>query len=331
MSKTVKYIIGLLAIGFLVIFVRQVDFNHVISEVIKIKWWMLTILLSTLGAYLFATKAWQISFSTTSDVRPKFEKLFVVRQIGETLTLINPTNIVGGEISKIYMLRSAGFAPGEVGTSIVLSRGLIILSYIFLVIMTLSYFIFQGHNSIDRNLIILIIAAACGLFCFLFYLITSRKLLLHSFFYNFFSFLKLKKCSGFTARVHRLNNVLFLFYKEKRGVMALAFAYSLGHWLLGSLEFYFILTALEMDVSFFDALTIEMGVMAFKSFGGFVPGQIGIEEYANKLMLGVIGIHDAELWIIVSIIRRARQLFWVALSFIFLGVFYKSYKWKSYS
>ena len=60
-----------------------------------------------------------------------------------------------------------------------------------------------------------------------------------------------------------------------------------------------------------------MGVILFKTIGSVVPGQLGIEEYGNKVMLDAIGIKSNEVWLVVSLMRRARQLFWVLVAGIF--------------
>ncbi len=44
--------------------------------------------------------------------------------------------------------------------------------------------------------------------------------------------------------------------------------------------------------------------MLFKAAGAIVPGQIGVEEYGNKVMLDVIGIVSNEIWLVVTLIRR---------------------------
>ncbi len=61
-------------------------------------------------------------------------------------------------------------------------------------------------------------------------------------------------------------------------------------------------------------IVIYLGVVFFKAAGAFIPGQIGAEEYGNKMMLLAIGIPDAEIWI--SILRRARQLVWIAFGIV---------------
>lgn len=61
-----------------------------------------------------------------------------------------------------------------------------------------------------------------------------------------------------------------------------------------------------------------MGVIVFKTVGAIVPGQIGVEEYGNKVMLDAIGIVSNEIWLVVTLMRRGRQLFWLLVAGIFL-------------
>lgn len=331
MNRSLKYLLGLITLSFLVVFLRKVDFAIVLSEVLQVRWWMLAILISSLGAYILATKAWQISFGLPKAITPSLDRLFVIRQLGETMTLINPTNIVGGELSKLYMLKSAGFTSSENEASIVLSRSLIILSYIFLGIATLIISLVQFENRGVAVWMSIIAIIATMAFFGLFYFLTSHRLILYHMLKRGLSWLTGPRIEQFISGMKNLNLSMSQFYKNHREKLLWAFLYSLGHWLLGSLEFYFILTALEYDISFLDAITIEMGVMVFKSLGGFIPGQIGVEEYGNKVMLGFLGIPGLDVWVVVSILRRARQLFWIGISFVFLGLYYKSYKWKSSS
>jgi hypothetical protein len=68
---------------------------------------------------------------------------------------------------------------------------------------------------------------------------------------------------------------------------------------------------LDINVNIIQAILVDMGVVFFKAAGAFVPGQIGFEEYGNKVMLAAIGVVGAEIWITASILRRTRQLFWI--------------------
>ena len=63
-----------------------------------------------------------------------------------------------------------------------------------------------------------------------------------------------------------------------------------------------------------DALLVDQGVLVLKSFGAFIPGQLGVEEFSNKVMLSIVGIKATGLWVAASIVRRSRQLFWIIVS-----------------
>ena len=95
-----------------------------------------------------------------------------------------------------------------------------------------------------------------------------------------------------------------------------AFFWTTVHWLLGAFEIYFILTVLLIPILPVDALIMDMGVVGIKSLAGFIPGQFGVEELSNKLLLELIGINVVGIWLTVSIVRRAKQLFWIAASFL---------------
>lgn len=104
-----------------------------------------------------------------------------------------------------------------------------------------------------------------------------------------------------------------LFFKENTKGLTLAFLFFSLHWFLGSLEFYLILKFLGVKATVLQVLLVDMGVILFKSAGAFVPAQIGVEEYGNKIMLAAIGLPETEIWVSASILRRARQLFWIFL------------------
>jgi len=123
---------------------------------------------------------------------------------------------------------------------------------------------------------------------------------------------RFRRLVALERKLRKIDADLALFYRERRTEFTRAYLLSLLHWFGGATEFFLILTFLGVDASFLACLAIEVGIICFRAMGAFVPGQIGVEEYANRLMLSLAGVPGAELWISVSIIRRARQLFWIA-------------------
>ena len=127
------------------------------------------------------------------------------------------------------------------------------------------------------------------------------------------------------ARMWQVLDDLAFYFKNSKKALALSFLFFVLHWFFGAMEFYLILTFLGIDVNIVQAILVDMGVVFFKAAGAFVPGQIGFEEYGNKVMLSAIGVVGAEIWITASILRRTRQLFWIAFGLIVYLFMYK--KW----
>lgn len=87
---------------------------------------------------------------------------------------------------------------------------------------------------------------------------------------------------------------------------------------INSLEFFFILLALGVDVTFWDGLF----VLAFSSLVGnllfFLPMQLGAREGGLAAVLALLGKAAAEVGIFTSIYTRLRELFWIAVGVAFV-------------
>lgn len=117
------------------------------------------------------------------------------------------------------------------------------------------------------------------------------------------------------------------FAKSKSRFFTALFLFSI-HWIFGAMEFYIVLNCLGVKISIVRAIIIEMGVMMFKVLGSVILGQISIEEYGNKVMLNLIGVTSNEIGLVVSLTRRARQLFWLIIAAIFGLFLSKSFNLK---
>lgn len=277
--------------------------------------WLLVI---TFIAYLMATLGWKYCFEKT-DSSFSISRLFFVRHIGETVSIINPTSIAGGEAVKVFLLRDMFQNSDFVITSVVISRVLMILTQLLL-FSSVGTYLFYSNVQLPA----VTIWAVAGVFI-LFIFITLSIVVIPR--------IKIKettKSFGFFAQLFQkmkkiyANMRLFFIYEKKK--LAFAIIFFLLHWIFGAMEFYFILQFLDEDVNMLQAILIDMGVIFFKSAGAVVPGQIGIEELGNKIMLETVGIANNDVWITASILRRARQFFWLLLGVAAYIIIFK--KWK---
>lgn len=300
-------------------FIRQTNFQEIGDYLEKMPFTFLGILGLSLIAYVSATLAWRLCLGDESE-KASIGQLFMMRHVGEMLSVFNPTSVVAGETLKAHYLKRQGISIENSISSILMSRILIILSAVLLMLLSGIYLIGNIYGA-HKNMMLMLLTAL--IICGFGYLLA--RFLLHSKLYLASRIKKLQYKFGnkyITDRlcesIENINRTSYLFYKYNRSKFVLAFMLSLIHWVFGAAEFYVILKTLGFESSLINALAIEMGVILFKTLGAVVPGQVGVEEYANKVMLGMIGIASNEVWLVVSILRRARQLFWVVVA----GVFY---------
>ncbi len=282
----------------------------------------------TFIAYLMVTVAWQLSFYKFPG-HISTGLLFIIRQIGESLAQINPTNVIAGEALKALLLKRKNIPYKDSIVSLTISRFLVLFSALTLIMIGVYLFFDQLKFMAGTIPLIVMIALMFALVIYLLYRLSSGKGILSMPAAALGAlnrrFPKLKGIPGTVGKMNEADAELIDFYKTKKANFIIAYLLSFASWLMGASEFYVILHLLGLQASFLSCIAIEVGVMVFKGIGAFVPGQIGIEEYASKLMLELVQVPGSGVWVTVSILRRARQLFWICVGFIaFLIIIRKS-------
>jgi uncharacterized protein (TIRG00374 family) len=316
--KIAGFVLGL---SLLIWFIKESDINlNDIGRYFRImNWRFVFILISTFIAYLLASKAWQQCFYLESRVINIFQ-LFSIRLIGESLAQINPTNVVAGESIKAYIMKRKGFGYKESIVSLTISRLIIIFSGIsFISIGTIIFmddFDFIKNKYIVYSILLIVIL----LFSRILFLLHKGKGLLYLLIKLFQIVYKLfpnnKTLPKIINNLREVDVDLIDFYKHKKLHFAYAFILSFVHYIFGALEYYIILSIFDVDITILSCIIIEIGIIIFKASGSFVPGQIGVEEYGNKFLLELVGVQNSELWVIVSVLRRLRQIIWIGIGFI---------------
>lgn len=312
-SPTVRFIVLLLVLIPITFFIVQTDFSEVGKELKGIGYRFIYLLFVTFAAYLFGTLSWQACLGKYQTNVSLFQ-LFAIRQVGETVGLYNPTSIIGGDLLKSKFLTYYHIPPTVTLRSVIISRCTAVLSQLLLFLLAVLWLLFSPYSAY--------ILSFTGDYIYLF---LGLSILLKAVFVLWLfhpgdqpaplpaptswlsRHLHAVKDTLSSIRVHIQSDVR-AFWRS--------YIYAAVHWIIGSIEFYLILRFLDYDMPIMSGLLLDMSVIVIKSFAAFVPGQIGIEEMANKLMLTVIGISGGTIWITVSILRRARQLVWIAFGFI---------------
>ena len=297
-KKTVIIAFTACLIVSLVVFLRATDLTMVSRLIGMTGYKFLLLLLTTFVAYLFGTYSWQYALGEYAKC-VSTGRLFLIRHVGETVGMFNPTSVLGGDAFKAMMLGSYEIPGKRIVWSMLFSRGIMVVSQLLLLgamcLATLIHHPLSWPNESQH-------VKKSGLYPFL---LTGWKSM------------RLKFSEGLQE--------LPMMLRENKRMLVISCFFALLHWVFGGLEFYLILKFLGLKVSVAQALMVDLGVVLFKAAGAFIPGQLGIEEYGNKIMLMIIGIQGEEIWVTASILRRARQLFWIAFA---IGVYLLMFKKK---
>ena len=282
----------LIVVSLLIIsFVSSIDFNTLKLYLREIPETFAGVFLMSLLNYVCGTFAWLLCMGQ-EDKKTNIGELFMFKQVGEMLTLFNPTGVVAGDGLKSIYLSGMGISTKEGLASILLSRILVILSGVFLIILSIVYLTIGKAGNISAALMIvlsvaILIAAGMGLIV----LMLSPKL----YFARAVDKLREKQprfslTETFVKHCYDINLVLHRYSDKHRAKFLTAFSLCAMQWIFGAGEFYMILHSFGFDIHLFDAVAIEMGVIFFKTLGSVIPGQLGVEEYGNKVMLDSVGI-----------------------------------------
>lgn len=313
LSKYIKIIVFAIAVISIGIFIGHTDFADLNNQLEQIGFKFVYILLLTATAYLLGTIGWQICLGTRKQ-NITLLQLFAIRQVGETLALYNPGSIVTGDLLKAKLLQSYQIENDIALKSVATSRitatlsqiSLFILSMLWLLASTSSNIQFQELEYVITFTIALLLLLKVALFVWL--SMPIKK--------NYFpkkdSFWEKTKSSIYMTS----SDTKTFFQKEKKAFWYSYLFFTL-HWFVGSMEFYLLLSFMEYPIQIMHGLVLDMTVIVVKSIGAFIPGQLGIEELANKIVLNMIGVTGTSLWISISLLRRLRQVFWIVIGIVF--------------
>ncbi len=329
-TKYRRLIVSVLFVSVLILvgrFVSNIDFRMLRRYLNEMPGMFALVIGSSFVAYLFSTIGWRLCMGVDGR-KITLAEAFRIRHVGEMLGTFNPTSVIAGDTFKISFLSKSGLPTENGVSSILLMRMINLFSTILLMTVSIIYLTFGKFGDKDQFILFVMIVMAVALCLFLAKYFLDEKL------YFGKTVEKIRKKTKWTFLTPKIvescyetNTIAARYFRTNKSKFTLAFVLIALHWMLGALEFFIVLKTLGMEVSFIDAVSVEMGVIIFKSLGTIIPGQLGVEEYGNKVLLDVIGINSNEIWLIVSLVRRSRQLFWLAMAGVFLIIITKkSYK-----
>jgi len=145
MKTWVRLVLAICLGASLLLFIRATDLQKVINAIQQVGYQFILLLLITLMAYFFGTLSWRYCLGNSS--RNIFTgNLFLIRHVGETVSLINPASIIVGETVKVFLLSNHKIEKNTAIASILVSRIIMIITQLLLFTAALAVLLANNHN-----------------------------------------------------------------------------------------------------------------------------------------------------------------------------------------
>jgi len=314
LMKFAKFAFPLLGVGLLWLLLGQTDATSILAASSRVglvgMLWVLA-----LYAVNFATDvaSWQLTFAGMDRGLAWTRRLYVIRMIGEAYNNITPMASMGGEPIKAWLLKHRyGVSYRDVGAALVLAKttsmvGLVLFVAVGCVLMLLNPDLSRTHKGLAGIGLAMLTASIA-----VFFLMQHWKL-------STFAATRLGRTSlgGRLARVlsalQDMDLMFARFYSEHRRPLCWSTAWAIANWLLGVVEIYLIFQLIGHPIGWADAWIIESMVQLVRTATFFIPAGLGSQEGALMLTCGALtGLPG--LGLSVALVRRGRELVWIALS-----------------
>ncbi|MGR8920458.1 MAG: lysylphosphatidylglycerol synthase transmembrane domain-containing protein [Gammaproteobacteria bacterium] len=277
----------------------------------------LAVLPALLGLYVvyFAFDAvnWHAAYGDREATLSWYRRIYGVRMVGDAYNQITPTATLGGDALKAWLMKRRYGVPLQAsGASLVVARTTSMLALLlFAAIGCLLIGIAPSADELPRGIAYagfgLIAAGTIAFFGFQYLRISTR----------------LARRAGArpwgrrlvraAATVEAIDGRIARFYREHPRRLAVAVFAGFVTWVLGTVEVWLILDALGARLAFSDVWIAEVLTQLVRAASFFIPAGLGTQDAAVVLAIGAMSGSPA-IGAATTLIRRARELCWVALS-----------------
>jgi uncharacterized protein (TIRG00374 family) len=303
-----------LALIFLVWMLHEVGWQTIWQHLLQVGWWWPVLLLPYGVVTWLEAISWDYLLLSPTP-RPSLARLFRLRLSGEALNTLTPTAGLGGEPFKASRLVALGLPWEEATASVVIHKGVTILSLVLYIFLGLALvpFILPLTGSLAMFLGLGAFLLATG--ALLFVLVQGRGPCMGG--------VRLLERLGLCPRVLKeketelesLDAAMAYFYRQHPGRGFLSLALFFLAWLTHAVEVYVIFWLLGHPISWGLAVCLDALAMLFTALGFFIPASLGIQDGGNVLL--ALGFHlGATLGAAFSILRRLREAFWMGLGLL---------------
>jgi putative membrane protein len=300
--KLTIYLLGFAGAAlFTILLVRQ-GVMAVGAAVVTAGWGIAAIAAFHFVPILLDALAWRVLFPKA--VRPRWQSLFWMRWIGESISNLIPSAAVGGDIVRARLATITGTPMAVAAATVIVDVTLGVVTQILFTLLGLILLVqATGRTSlVGPTLIgaILAIAAIAGFY------IAQRLGIFRFISVIITRLVKSPEWSSLVQSGETLDQTVRDFYARRRGVLACCL-WTIISLIASSGEIFIALYALGAHPTFLNALILQSMAMTVKSAAFPVPGQLGVQESGYLVVGNLLGI-PGETAFAISLLARFRDL-----------------------
>jgi putative membrane protein len=282
---------------------------------------LLVILIPSVIMYSIEAYGWKVVLGRSAQGVP-FWRLLTIRTAGEVVNMTTPTAYLGGEPLKAYLLKRYNVPMAEGAASVVIAKTTMTIAEVFYILtgIALAFWLLGTGNSAGQTITAALLSVGllvCSIAGFVF--IQQRGL--------FASILSLVKKLGVRIRfleaqeehLRSIDQTIRNFYSHHQKAFYASMGIYFVGWMAESLEVFGIIYLLGGSVTVLSALSIGALAVFIKGGSFFIPGSLGAQDAGNLLLLQAFGYSDVT-GITFALLRRFRELVWIAIGLLCLAV-----------
>jgi len=312
------FAVGIILLGFIL---AKTDLTQLLEQLSKVGLGGLVVILLIYSLYFAADSlSWQITVHTIPLNFRWIMRFYAVRMVGEAYNNITPVASMGGEPLKAWLLKSNwGVSLTESGVALVISKTTSMFTLVLFVALGVVNCFYHPNFTYEEKEIAGLGFFLIVFFAFIFFLMQRLKLLsslaqlLEHRFYKF-------KLQRFVEIAETIDRKFENFYSSHKLRLFQSAVFAMLNWIFGVIEIYFIFLFLGDPLTFGEAWMLESIIQLVRTITFFVPAGIGTQEGAFFIGAGMI-TGFSSLGVAAALVRRARDIFWIALSLSILSFF----------
>jgi hypothetical protein len=317
--KILFFILGLSTIAFLI---HQTGWQEIVSNISGMGFWFLPVIGSWIIIYLLNAWAfYEIIYEKEKpETRVSFVSVLQLTVTGYAINYITPVIGLGGEPYRVMELKPQ-LGVSKASASVLqygLMHGLAHIAFWLFSLVLIVTLLELDSFLIVGCLVILLVGLVLGYA----FLTMYRKGFLISVLTKVARWPLVGKNAANFLHIHRdtlteMDLQLQTIYANRKADFYKALTLEFLARVVGAAEIYYAGLAIQLDISWIDALIVSSGSSLFANLMFFFPMQLGTREGGMFLALKSVGLLPTS-GVFISLVTRIREFFWIVVGYAWM-------------